>query len=222
MYTHRREEKAAGLDRPGRLAERGRDNVGAKALEEAAEAAAGLSFKLWSEARGAGGCHGVGVGDGALVPNHLSSEEDDQSSLSTLVGHTYCSAGHGVASSSPAFALFEGKSGTGITVKTAAAAPTSDFGVTAAVRQLGGGIVGAGAEGSEVSVAASGVAPALVEPDRPVRRPSCTLVQLSTRCVCLDERRMLIVHVQVLHGLCPDCRWYLEKMWLRVRYGMSL
>lgn len=170
------------------------------------EAAARLSFKQWSEGHGTGGCSGMDGGDGALTmtaANRGSNGEDDQSSLGTLVGERCCNAGDFNAASSPALASFEGKGGAGITVKTAAAAPTSDFGVTVAARQRGGGVVGAGGVGSEASVATSAAAPAFIEPDRPLGRLSCTLVQLSTRCVRADERRVLVVRAQVPHGSPP-------------------
>lgn len=193
IYTHRREDKAALCNRPGGLPAGGRENVGANTLEGAAAASAGLSPKLWSEGRGAAGYSGVGGGDGALTmttANRGNSEHDDHNSLGTLVSETCCIAGRCAASSSPAVVSFEGKCGAGAAVKTATAAPTSDFGVTAAVRHLGGGHVGAGGVKSEASIAASAVAPARLEPDRRVGRLSCTLVQLSTRCVCSGERRV--------------------------------
>lgn len=175
--------------------------MGSNPLEGEA-AAARLSFKLWSEGHGRGGCRGNGGDDGALTVTTATrgnNGEDDQSR--TLVGERCCNAGDFTASSFPAFVSFEGKGGAGVTVETAAAAPTSDFGVTATARQLEGGIVGEGGVGSEASVATSAIAPAFIEPDRPVGRLSCTLVQLSTRYACADERRVLIVRVQVLHGL---------------------
>lgn len=177
MYTHRREGKAATLYQPGKLAVGGRDNVGANALE----GAAGLSFKLWSKGRGTGAYSGIGGGNSAstmTTANRENNDKGDQSSLGAMVSDT---SGHFAASSSPAFTSVEEKGGTRITITTAAAAPTSDFGVTAAARQLGGGRLGPGV-GSEASVAVSAVTP----PDRPVGRLSYTLVQLSTRCVCAD------------------------------------
>ena len=179
------------------------------------EAAARLSFKQWSEGHGTGGCSGMDGGDGALTTtaaNRGSNGEDDQSSLGTLVGERCCNAGDFNASSSPAFASFEGKGGAGITVKTAAAAPTSDFGVTVAARQRGGGFVGAGGVGSEASVATSAAAPAFIEPDRPLGRLSCTLVQLSTRCVRTDERRGVsraCASPTRFTSSSGCCRWYL-------------
>lgn len=209
IYTHRRrEDKAAISHQPGRLAVGGRDNVGENTLEGGA-AAAGLSFKLWSEGRG--GCGGIGGVGGAVTmttANRGKNDEDDQSSLGTLVGETChvpsCNAGHFTVSPSPPLVSFEGKGGVGVTIKNAVAAPTSDFGVTTAVRQMGGGSVGVGGVGSEALVVASAGAPALLGPDRPVGRLSCALIQLSTRCVCADERRVLIVHARVPHSLCSS------------------
>lgn len=186
MYTHRREHTVAGFHPPGGLAVGGEDSVGPNKPEGGAR---GLSFKLWSEGRGNEGGRSGGGGGGApmaTTTNRRENGEDDQSSLGTLVGEacraTSCNAGHFTASTSPALASFDGKDGAGVTVKTKVAAPTSDFGVTAAVSQLG---VGTGGVGSKMSDAASAVA-AFIETDRPVDRLSCTLVQLSTRCVCAD------------------------------------
>lgn len=232
-YTHRREDKAARFYQPGRLAAGGRDGIGTNTLEGGPPTAAGLSFRLWSEGRGTGDGSGIGGGGGGgggaltmTTANHGNNDEGDQSRLGGLVGGT-CHltsryADHFAAPSPPALASFEEKGGAGVTVKTAVA-PTSDFGVTLATRQRSGGSVGPGGVESDVSVAASAVAPALLEPDRPVGRLSCTLVQLSTRYACADERRVLIVHKRVPHSLASSFKYvvvgrytHLGESYLRV------
>lgn len=209
MYMHRREDKAVGFHQPDRQAVGGRHKIGANALEGAATA--GFSFKLWSDGRGTNDVAVTGGGDAAqtMTANNGNFDEDDQSSLGTLVGKacnvTTCHRDHFASSSSLALSSFEKKGGVGVTVKTAVAAPTSDFGITAAVRHLGGGSVGPGGVGSEASFVASAVAPALVEPDRPVGRLLCTLVQLSTRCACVDKQDVLVLRSKVDHGLSSYC-----------------
>eukprot|EP00752_Nemacystus_decipiens_P004479 g4091.t1 len=113
------------------------------------------------------------------LPKEVSSEIATLATFCTIKMHaTLAEAGDNV---SAVFFVFRG--GAVVTVETTAAAPTSDFGVTAVATRLGGGVLRAGSVGRKASVATSAAAPALTEPDRPVGRLSYTLVQLSTRAV---------------------------------------